>query len=98
MYGLFVLMRTIYRLRSEGTVRIHGAVGKRGTVYVPIPPNNGGVGKIQLNLQNRTVEYAAMADLQDKLPTGARVVVVKILGPDTVEVQPIPETADLPTE
>ena len=98
MYGVYALMRGIYKLRSEGTVRISGAVGLRGTVYVPIPAGGTGAGKIQLNLQNRTVEYAAMTEEEDKLPTGARIVVTRVLGPETLGVERIPEVADVSEE
>ncbi|OHB76127.1 MAG: hypothetical protein A2W31_09530 [Planctomycetes bacterium RBG_16_64_10] len=98
MYGVCWLMQAIYRLRSEGNVRIRDAVGLRGTVYVPIPADRSGAGKIQINLQNRTMEYQAMTDDQEKLPTGARIVVTSILGPDTVAVTRIPATVDVGAE
>jgi hypothetical protein len=79
------LMRSLYRLRAEGTVRMDRAVGKNGTVYLPIPGQKGGLGKVMLNLQNRTVECQALTSEQG-LPTGAPIVVVAVLGPDTVEV------------
>ena len=94
MYAVYTLMRAIYGLRSEGNVRIRGAVGLAATVYVPVPANRHGAGKIQLNLQNRTVEYQAMTDDEEKLPTGARVVVTRVLGPDTVQVEPLTATDD----
>ena len=98
MYGVYSLMRAIYRLRSAGNVRIGGAVGLRGVVYVPIPAGRSGAGKIQLNLQNRTMEYQAMTDGEAKLPTGARIVVTDVLGPDTVAVARIPDAVDAPAE
>ncbi|HLJ97651.1 MAG TPA: hypothetical protein VKU02_31105 [Gemmataceae bacterium] len=82
------LMRTLSRLRAEGTVRMDRAVGKGGTVYLPIPAGRAGTGKVLLNLQNRTVECQAVT-AEKELPTGAPVVVVAIVGPDTVEVAPV---------
>jgi hypothetical protein len=79
------LMRLLVRLQSDGSVRIGRAVGRGGTVYLPIPGHKAGVGKVLLNVQNRTMEYQAVTD-QDALPTGAKVVVVAVLGSDTVEV------------
>jgi hypothetical protein len=83
------MVRTLYGLRSDGTVRIQRAVGHVGTVYLPIPGHRAGVGKVFLNLQNRTVEYQAVTP-QGALPTGARVTVVAVVGSDTVEVIPAP--------
>jgi hypothetical protein len=85
------LMRSLHRLKAEGTARIERAVGHVGTVYVPIPGQKAGVGKVTLNLQNRSVEYQAVTPHQ-QLPTGARVVVTAVVSPDTVEVAPATET------
>jgi len=91
MYGVYAMMRALYRLRSDGTVRIQHAVGRRGSVYLPIPARRQGSGKIQLNLQGRTVECQAVADEDATLPTGSAIEVVRVLGPDSVEVVPIAE-------
>jgi membrane protein implicated in regulation of membrane protease activity len=90
MYGVHWLMQSLKRLKADGTVRIERAVGRAGTVYLRIPANKSGAGKIQLNVQNRTMEYEAMT-ARDPLPVGAKVVVVNVLGPDTVEVEAVPE-------
>lgn len=85
MYGVHWLMRQLSELRVDGTVQIDQAVGKTGNVYLRVPGGRQGAGKIHLNLQNRTVELAAWTE-QAELPTGAPVVVTRIVGPDTVEV------------
>jgi hypothetical protein len=86
MYGVHWLLTAISRLRSEGTVRIDHAVGHGGEVYLRIPANRSGVGKVTITQQNRTVEYQAMTP-HEALPTGAKIVVIGIVGPDTVEVE-----------
>lgn len=91
LYGVYWLMRSIYRFNSEGTARIQHAVGKHASVYLKIPGHEAGAGKIQINLQNRTMEYLAMTT-GDAIPTGAKVVVVDVLTPDTVAVEPLLET------
>ena len=84
------MMRAILRLRADGTVRIESAVGQTGTVYVTVPGNKAGVGKVMLELQNRTVEFQAVT-FQDQLTTGSKVVVVDVISPDTVEVIAAPQ-------
>jgi hypothetical protein len=81
------LMKALYRLRSDGTARIDHAVGQNGTVYLTIPGQKGGLGKVHVNVQNRTMEYQALTP-HAELPTGAKVVVVGIVNSDTVEVAP----------
>jgi hypothetical protein len=61
-------------------------VGQHGSVYLRIPGNNSGNGKIQINLQNRTMDYLAVTS-GPELPTGTKVVVVGIVNPTTLEVR-----------
>ena len=92
MFMVHWLMQGLHKLNHDGSVRIERAVGKRGTVYVPIPPGKEGEGKVQMRLQNRIVELKAVTSQTEKLPTGASVEVVQILTPTTVEVELISET------
>ena len=59
MYAVYAMLRAMRSLRAEGTVRIQRAVGQQATVYLHIPAQQQGVGKVQINLQNRTMEYLA---------------------------------------
>jgi membrane protein implicated in regulation of membrane protease activity len=85
MTAVYWMMRGLRRLDTEGTVRIQRAVGRHGCVYLGIPGEDGGSGKIQINLQNRTMEYSAVTS-GPRLPTGTKVVVVGVVNPNTVEV------------
>jgi membrane protein implicated in regulation of membrane protease activity len=85
---VFWIMRAMQTLQAEGTIRIERAVGKIGTVYLRIPANEAESGKVQLNLQNRTVEYLAMTS-GSELSTGTKVEVVGIISPTTVAVVPV---------
>lgn len=86
LYLVHWMMKSLAHLRAEGTVRVKDAVGAMGSVYVRIPGANAGPGKVQIMLQGRTVELSATTDAAATLPTGARIVVTKVLGPDAVEV------------
>jgi membrane protein implicated in regulation of membrane protease activity len=85
MFGVYYVMRSLTKLDTDGTLRIERAVGKPGTVYLPVPANKSGAGKIHIKLQNQLVELQAMTP-HDRLPQGANVVVTSVIGPDTVEV------------
>jgi len=80
------VMRTLMRLRASGNVQMERALGCEATVYLRVPPHHSGVGKIQINLQNRTMEYLATT-AGDELPTGSRVLVVDIVDAQTVAVE-----------
>ena len=94
MVGTAMITRWMLTMEDDGSVSIHGAVGTTGTVYLSIPAERTGAGKVLLTLQNRTVEYQAVTP-QQALPTGASVLVVDVVGPDTVEVVPDPITKEL---
>jgi hypothetical protein len=95
MYLVYWIFRILYSLGEEGTVHITNAVGRHGTVYLRIPGHDSGAGKIQLNLQSRTTEYLAMT-AGEELPTGTKIIVVDVLTPSTVQVEPVlePERSD----
>jgi hypothetical protein len=88
MYAVYAMLRGMRLLQAEGTARIHRAVGQQASVYLRIPAQQKGAGKIQINLQNRTMEYLATT-AGDAIPSGTTVVVTKILGSDTVQVQAV---------
>jgi hypothetical protein len=87
MYTVYWIFSTLYSLSEEGTVHITNAVGRHGTVYLRIPGHEAGAGKVQLNLQGRTVEYLATT-AGEELPTGSKIVVVGVLTSSTVQVEP----------
>ncbi|HVC97687.1 MAG TPA: hypothetical protein VND64_28710 [Pirellulales bacterium] len=91
MFGVHWMMQALHKLRADGTVRIQRAVGRPASVYLRIPSRKSGVGKVQVNVQNRTMEYEAMTSQEEELPVGARVVVVDVVGPETVEVELAPD-------
>jgi membrane protein implicated in regulation of membrane protease activity len=79
------VMRLLHKLNVDGTVRIERAVGCRGSVYLSIPAAKAGLGKVHVNVLSRTMEYQALTSQQD-LPIGMPIIVVGVVGPDTVEV------------
>jgi hypothetical protein len=83
------LMRLLFQLNIDGTVRIERAVGAAGSVYLSVPGGRSGVGKVHVSQFNRTVEYKAIT-AGEELATGAKIVVVAIVGADTVLVAPAP--------
>lgn len=89
MMVVYWMMRIVRQLRADGTVRIRKAVGRHGNIYLRVPANRSGSGKIQLTLQHRTVEYRAITK-GPELPTGTGVVVVSVVSPTTLEVQADP--------
>lgn len=82
---LFSLQKKLY---AEGNIDPRNAVGHVARVYLKIPGANAGKGKITVALQGRTVEYNA-ATAGRELVTGSEVRVVRLITPDTFEVEPL---------
>ncbi|MCE9528328.1 MAG: NfeD family protein [Planctomycetales bacterium] len=92
MFAVHALVKQMGRLNQDQTLRVQRAIGRVGTVYIPIPAQKVSSGKIQLNLQNRVVEYEAITKGDEKLATGTKVRVVAVRG-SILEVEPILQEA-----
>lgn len=89
LYAVAAVMKGLRSLRHDGTARIEHAVGRTGTVYLVVPGANAGPGKVTVSVQNRTVECEAVTAAPAGIPTGSPVRVVRVLGPNRVEVEPL---------
>jgi len=85
LYAVATVMKSLAGLKADGTARVERSVGRPGTVYLRIPAARSGSGKIQLMLQNRTVEYQAVTGGAE-LATGTPIKVIAVISSDTVEV------------
>lgn len=80
------IMAGLSKLQSQGNLDLGNAVGAEGRVYLRIPGENSGQGKVTIEVQGRKVECKAFT-AGPELPTGALVKVVAATSHDTVEVQ-----------
>lgn len=72
------LLYKIYQSEESGTVDLYSAVGKDGEVYIPIPSNLNGKGKIHVVVENKLMELVAVTN-KNKLSTGSKVKVLDVL-------------------
>lgn len=89
MFTVFWLMRQMFRLADSGNIKLENAAGKTGTVYLPIPPQRGGAGQVQVVIQGRLRELPAVTDAPEALPTGAHIHVAQVIENDVLLVQPL---------
>lgn len=75
------------RFQTDGTRNIRNALGKSGTVYLRIPANREGGGKVNLLLQDAFVELDAVTDDENAIPSGREVVVIGLSGQSTLVVK-----------
>jgi len=95
MVGVAMMLRSMTRLESDGTLRYANALGLDGRVHVSIPGARDGAGKVMLTLQGRLVELPAVTT-GAAIPTGTAVTVVDVQDDDVLEVRPADEVTLLP--
>lgn len=76
---LAVLMRGLMKLEGQGNLNFNKALGATGTVYLNIPPERNGTGKITVMLQERLIDCDAMTDDKNKIENGAIIKIVDVL-------------------
>lgn len=93
MTAVAAVLRFFNKLQSDGTARIEQSLCAQGSVYLTIPGQKQGCGKITVTVQGRTMEYLAVTP-GAALPTGAKITIVDVIGPDTVEVEAVAAAID----
>ncbi len=89
MVAIAWFMKLATKLQQNGNLDIGYAIGKVGTVYIPIPPNMTGTGKINLTIQERFVEIDAKTPCGRKLTTGESVKITATDPAGMVVVEPL---------
>ncbi|MDD3773035.1 MAG: NfeD family protein [Weeksellaceae bacterium] len=78
IFLFFVLIKQITKLAEDNTFQHKNLLHKTGTVYLTIPGNMSGVGKIQVSVNGTSHELAAMTEETERLPSGTPIQVEKI--------------------
>lgn len=88
-----VLIAFVYKwfekIESDGNINIRSAVGKRGTVYIPVPGKGCGRGKVNVTMEDRIVEYDAITEEAEAIPTNSAVEVADVMDETTIIVKKI---------
>ncbi len=88
---VFYLLRMLSSFNHNGSIRVDSTVGSIGSVYLKAPARRGGVGKVIVTQQERSVEYDALTDEEEDLKVGTPIIVVSILSTSQVLVAKIKE-------
>ena len=91
LVGIAYIMKLASKLQASGNIDLGRAIGKVGTVYIPIPPSMQGTGKINITLQERFLEVTAMTNADRKIATGESVRIVATDENSVVVVEPLKE-------
>ena len=84
---IMYLFKWVSSMQQSGTINVwKSAVGCQGTVYLTIPGERKGEGKVQITIAGAVREYAALTD-SDTLKTGTPIKVVEVINASTLLVE-----------
>jgi uncharacterized membrane protein len=89
MVGIAYAFAQVLKLQDSGTVDVMKSLGERAEVYIPIPAAGTGLGKIQLSLEGKIMEFDAKTDNSELISTGEQVEVLEIQKGNLMIVKPI---------
>lgn len=84
----FVIIKQIQKLAENNTFKIENALNKSGSVYLRIPAQRTGNGKIQVSINGSIKELDAITN-QDTIESGASIRIIKIENQNLVLVEKI---------
>ena len=80
---MMILMASLFyfmsKLAESGTLNMNNAVGKLGEVYLVVPGNRGGMGKVQLNVQGSLRTLDAITDDPENISTSSIIEVLAVI-------------------
>ena len=86
---VMLLFKWLTDMQQSGNINVFkSAVDCEGTVYLTIPGERAGEGKVQITINNAVREYAAVTD-GPTLKTGQRIRVVEVVSANTLLVEEI---------
>ena len=89
MAAVVAVMRGLMAMQASGTLDYANAIGRTGSVYLPIPPNMEDPGKIEVLVQGRSAIVNAFTRADRRIENRERVKVVEVLDQTTVIVEPV---------
>jgi hypothetical protein len=83
------LMKLLYSLKESGNIDFQNAIDQIGTVYLTVPPNESGPGKVRVMVQGRLKIVTAYTKSGKKIASQRKVKVTELLDPRTLLVEPL---------
>ncbi|MCI8670082.1 MAG: hypothetical protein HFI34_11290 [Lachnospiraceae bacterium] len=84
MYAVAVIIKYSRRLAEDGTFHLKNTLGQTATVYLPIPPERQGQGKVNITVHNRFLELSAVTNEHRTIKTGESVRITDIINDSVV--------------
>ena len=83
--AVMYMFKWLSKMQQSGNIDVYkSAVGCIGKVYLSIPAQRKGAGKVQITINESVREYDALTDSESELKTGASIKVVEVLDSSTL--------------
>ena len=83
------IFKLLSGMQQSGNIDLHSsAAGCEGTVYLTIPGERSGIGKVQITINNSVREYDAITD-SEEIRTGMPIRVIEVANESTLLVEPL---------
>ena len=90
VFAVMMMFKGLSKMQQSGNINVfESAVGCSGKVYLTVPGERKGQGKVQININNSVREYDALTDSEDDLKTGTSITVTEVLDASTLLVEEI---------
>lgn len=93
-YLVSFVMRKFAQLNSQGNTDLNNALGERAQVYIPVPGNRHGAGKVTVTIQKRTLQVKAVTD-GEAMKTGEVCQITDVLDSETLVVASLEEEKNI---
>lgn len=87
MFGVAKLIQAMGKLAQNGNIVAKNFLGETGTVYLVIPANGKGHGKVNIAVGERYTEFEAITEDNEAIPNGATVRVVDVRAENVLVVE-----------
>lgn len=87
VYIFLLIYKQLRKLERNGAYRISDCVGQTVDVYLTIPANRTGMGKVQISFSGSVQELSALTDSDSPLRSGSKVRVLEVIDGTTVLVE-----------
>ena len=90
VFAVMMMFKGLSKMQQSGNIDLYkSAVGCNGKVYLTVPSERKGSGKVQISINDSIREYDALTDSEDDLKTGTSIKVVEVLDASTLLVEEI---------
>lgn len=88
--AVMMMFKWLAGMQQSGNINVYkSAADCQGKVYLTIPAERKGMGKVQITINNAVREYDAMTDAEDPIATGTPIKVTEVLSASTLLVEPL---------